>query len=275
VFVASLSVAAAARAADRPIAAHAVTAGIERSPVRVDAARGLSAMVGVLVAVLASIGSPARAYEATTVADGGTIKGKVLYQGEAPTRKVIPDKDPSVCGGPRDDPEVLVGPDKGVEEAVVYLKAVEKGKAWQKPAQPPEIVNHNCRFVPHVQAVPVGTIVIVNSDPVMHNTHGFQGKATVFNQALPVKGARVPKPLNKPGLVQVKCDVHGWMLGWVFVGDNPYYAVTQKDGTFTIQDVPPGSYTLVAWQEYTGETEMPVTVAAKQAAQVTVELKKK
>ena len=62
-----------------------------------------------------------------------------------------------------------------------------------------EIANKNCRFVPNVQALPVGTIVIANSDPVMHNTHGFHQKATVFNVALPVKGQRIERPLKKPG----------------------------------------------------------------------------
>jgi len=229
-----------------------------------------------LVAVVLVSVPPSRpaAYEVAAVTDGGTIQGKVVFQGTAPTQKIIPDKDPSVCGGLREDPLVVVGPDKGVQEAVVYLKNVEKGKALTKPPTPPEIVNQNCRFVPHVQALPVGSIVIVNSDPVMHNTHGFLGKATVFNQALPVKGQRIPKSLNKPGLVEVKCDVHGWMHAWIHVADSPYYAVTKKDGTFSIPDVPPGSYTLVTWQEYTGATETPVTVAPKQAAQLTIELKK-
>lgn len=236
-----------------------------------------SLTVSVFGALLVMFGAPlpAVAYEAGTVTDGGTITGNVTFQGAAPTKKIVPDKDPTVCGGPRDDPLVVLGPGQGVAEAVVYLKGVAKGKAMTpKPAKPPEIVNHNCRFEPHVQALPVGSIVIVNNDPVMHNTHGFLEKATVFNQALPVKGMHVPKPLNKPGLVEVKCDVHGWMHAWVYVADNPYYAVTKKDGTFSITDVPPGSYTLVTWQEYTGPTEMPVTVPPKGSVPVTIELKK-
>jgi hypothetical protein len=215
------------------------------------------------------------AYEAVEVTDGGTIKGKVVYQGTVPTKKIIPTKDKETCGDIRDEPEVVVGPDKGVKDAVVYLKDVQKGKAQPKPAKTPEIVNHQCRFVPHVQALPLGGIVIVNSDPVLHNTHGFLGKATVFNVALPVQGQRIEKPLKKEGMMRVECDSHGWMLAWVYVAPNPYHAVTQADGTFSIPDVPPGSYTLVAWQEYTGETEIPVTVKPKEAAQLNIELKKK
>lgn len=225
-------------------------------------------------ALLAALALPAAAYEVVTVSDGGTIRGKVVYNGSVPTRKIIPTKDRATCGGTRDEPEVVVGPDKGVQDAIVYLKDVQKGKAFQKPAKPPEIVNKDCVFVPRVQALPVGTIVIVNSDPVMHNTHGFHGKATVFNVALPMKGQRIEKPLKKPGIVRVECDAHGWMLAWILAAENPYYAVTKQDGTFTIGDVPPGEYKLVAWHEYTGELEVPVTVKAKETAQTNLELKK-
>ena len=225
--------------------------------------------------LLAVVSLPAAAYEAVQVTDGGTVKGKLIYQGEVATKKIIPTKDNEVCGAIREDPLILVGPDKGVQDAIVYLKDVQKGKALGKPAKPPEINNHNCQFEPHVQAAPVGAIVIVNSDPVMHNTHGFFGKQTVFNQALPVKGMRIEKPIKKPGMMRVECDTHGWMLGWVYAAEHPYYAVTKKDGTFSIPDVPPGSYTLVAWQEYTEDTEVPVTVKAKEATQQTIELKKK
>jgi hypothetical protein len=74
--------------------------------------------------------------------------------------------------------------------------------------------------------------------------------------------------------VRVECDAHGWMLGWVYVAENPYFAVTGEDGSFTIGDVPPGDYTLIATHEFTGPLEIPVTVKAGEAATVPVELKK-
>jgi hypothetical protein len=225
-------------------------------------------------ALLAGPGSRAAAYEVVPVTDGGSIEGKVTFAGSVPMKKIIPTKDKETCGDIREEPQVIVGPDKGVQDAVVYLETVAKGKALEKPAKKPEIVNKNCNFVPHVQAFPVGTVVIVNSDPVLHNTHGFHEKATVFNVALPMKGQRIEKPLKKPGITRVECDAHGWMLGWIFAAENPYYAVTQKDGTFTLPDVPPGQYTLVAWQEYAGELKIPVTVKAKEAVKVPVEFKK-
>lgn len=238
--------------------------------------RSSLALTAGLAILLVAPGSHAAAYDAVAVADGGTIKGKVTFAGTPPgKRKVIPTKDKEVCGsGVREVDQILVGADKTVQDAIVYLKQIEKGKAWEKPAQPPAIDNQKCDFHPHVQVIPAGDIEIVNSDPVLHNTHGFLGKLTVFNVALPNQGQRIKKPLQKTGLVRVECDAHGWMLGWIYVADNPYYAVSAKDGTFTLTNVPPGTYTLVGWQEYTGVVEVPVTVRAKEVASVTVELKK-
>ncbi|OLE38799.1 MAG: hypothetical protein AUG00_04290 [Candidatus Rokubacteria bacterium 13_1_20CM_2_70_7] len=236
-------------------------------------------MAPVVLAITAAVaGWPFAAlpYEAVAVSDGGTIKGKVLFQGSPPAkRKVILTKDREVCGsGVREVDQILLGPDQAVQDAVVYLKNVEKGKAWDTRSATPHIDNVKCDFKPHVQVISAGDFEIVNSDPVLHNTHGFYGRLTAFNVALPNQGQRIKKPLKRSGLVRVECDAHGWMLGWVYVADNPYHAVTAKDGTFTINNIPSGSYTLVAWQEYTGEIEIPVTVKGKEVVPVTVELKK-
>lgn len=219
-------------------------------------------------------GPAAFAYEETSVSDGGTIQGKIVYQGSVPTRKIIPTKDTEVCGGIRDEPEIIVSADKGVKDAVVYLAEVEKGKAWPAMDAPPKLNNEKCVFEPHVQVIPSGILTVTNQDPVLHNTHGFYGKRTAFNMALPNQGQEIPAELERTGTVRIECDAHGWMLGWVFVVENPYYAVTGEDGTFTIADVPPGDYTLIATHEFTGEMEIPVTVTAGQAADVPVELKK-
>ena len=75
-------------------------------------------------------------------------------------------------------------------------------------------------------------------------------------------------------MVRVECDAHGWMLAWVYVADSPYYAVTAEDGAFTITDIPPGNYTMVTWQEYTGPVETDVIVKAGKASEVAIEIKK-
>src|SRR5262245_59891305 len=213
-----------------------------------------------LLAAAVTAPPPALAYEVAAVVGGGSIQGKVTFAGPVATRKLVPTKDKAVCGEAREEPVIAVGPDKGVLGAVVYLKKVDKGKAWDKPAKAPEIVNQRCVFEPHVQVVPVGaSVAVVNADDLMHNTHPYAGKIRAFNLALPIKGQRIEKPLGTAGLVRVGCDVHRWMEAWVYVADNPYYAVTKADGAFTFTEVPPGDYTLVAWQESTGAIEKPVT----------------
>jgi hypothetical protein len=221
--------------------------------------------------------TPAFGYEEGTVANGGTIQGKVIFNGAVETRKIIPNKDLDVCDGPREEPLIDVGPDKGVENAVVYLAQVAKGKAWPAQAgqaKTPELVNHNCRFEPKVQVIRAGPLVVVNSDPMLHNTHGYYGKRTAFNMALPNQGQRIPTELTRAGTVRIDCDAHGWMEGWIYVVDNPYYAITGADGKFNITDVPPGNYTLVAIQSLTGPEQQSVSVAAGKPTELTIELKK-
>jgi hypothetical protein len=214
-------------------------------------------------------------YEVAPVAGGGRVEGKISFQGAVPMRKVIPTKNKDVCGGPRDEPQIRVGADKGVQDAVVYLKAVAKGKAWGPLEKTPVLDQENCIFRPAVQVVRAGKIDIVNSDPVLHNTHGFYGQRTAFNLAMPDKGMKITSELPRPGLVRVECDAHGWMLAHIYVADSPYYALTAADGSFSITDVPPGTYTLVASQNFTGDTEVQVVVKGGEAAKVAVELKRK
>ena len=218
---------------------------------------------------------PAVAYDEGAVTGGGSIEGQVLYKGPVQTRKIIPNKDVEVCGGIRDEPLIQVGPDQAVENAVVYLVDAAKGKAWPaESSKPAELDNLKCRFVPEVQVIRAGPLVVINSDPVLHNTHGYYGKRTAFNMALPNQGQRIPTELTRAGTVRVDCDAHGWMEGWIYVVDNPYYAITGADGKFSITDVPPGSYTLVASQSLTGPIQQPVTVTAGKPTNLTIELKK-
>jgi hypothetical protein len=221
---------------------------------------------------VASVAMPTHAYQELQVSGGGTIKGKVVYNGRAPTRMVVPTKDIEVCGPPREEPEVKVGPDRGVQESIVYLEGVAQGKAWPAAAKAATLDNKSCLFQPHIQAIPAGKLSVLNSDPMLHNTHGFYGRRSAFNIALPNQGQKIDVDLPRTGQVRIECDAHGWMRGWVYVVDSPYYALTAADGTFTISDVPPGNYTLVANQSYTGPVKAAVTVKRGETVEVPVEL---
>jgi len=218
----------------------------------------------------------AQAYEEVIVSGGGTLTGKVVFNGDVPTKMVIPTKDPAVCGGIRNVPTIAVGADKGVKNAVAYLKVVESGKAWGKEwmqsMEAPVLDQVKCEFAPYVQIIRPGTLNILNSDPLLHNTHGFYGRRTAFNLAMPNKGDSNRADLKRPGLVRIECDAHGWMLAWVHVADSPYYAVTGEDGMFTINDIPPGEYTLVIWQDTERTIEQKVVVKTGEKLEMSIEL---
>ena len=247
-------------------------------------ARRVAPLITVVVGLmLAAGGSPAQvglgpagsvSYEIVRVDNGGKIQGKVIFTGAKPAaRKVVPTKDPEACGtAVREIEQITVGPDNSVSDAVVILANIERGKAWQKPEARPVVENLKCDFVPRVQVIPKGSDVeFKNSDPVFHNVHTFLDKKTLQNLPITSGQHRVGN-LTEPGLVRAECDSHGWMLGWVYVAANPYYAVTSKDGNFTLEDVPPGDYTLVVWQEYAGSSALPVTVKDNDSVSVIVDL---
>jgi hypothetical protein len=219
------------------------------------------------LAVLGIAGSlaamPASAYEVVTVTNGGTIDGVVTLSGAAAAGATIKTtKNQDYCGATIPDPTYTVDSAGGLANVIVYLKDITKGNAAR--SEPLVLVNDHCMFRPRVQGAMVGQqITISSNDPILHNTHpqNAETNATIYNIALPFKGFSVTKPLPaNPELIKVKCDAHEWMHAWIMELDHPYYATTGTDGHFTIKDVPPGNYTLVAWHEAAGEKSEPVVV---------------
>jgi hypothetical protein len=221
--------------------------------------------------------SVADAYTVITVSNGGTIQGVVKLAGAAPTiAPIVVTKNQDYCGDSIPNPVYVVGKDGGVQNVEVYLKDVTVGKALVSDPVAISLVNNHCMFRPRVQGASVGQQITISSeDPVLHNTHPQNAatNATIYNIALPFKGFSVTKPLPAtPELIKVKCDAHEWMHAWIWEFDHPYFATTGSDGKFTISDVPPGTYTLVAWQEAAGEKSMSVTVAAGKTVTADIQL---
>jgi hypothetical protein len=200
--------------------------------------------------VTAALAAPAAAYETVTVSDGGVLTGVVRFAGTPP--KVEPlavNKNRDVCGDAKPSEVLVLGPDRGVRGSVILLEGVARGK---KPAAEAVLDNHRCVFVAHVTAVMAGERARVkNSDAILHNTHGFLGKPTVFNLALPNRDQMIDitKRLTRAGVVRVVCDAHPHMSAWMIVHDSPYYAVTDERGAFRIDGIPPGSYKVTMWHE--------------------------
>jgi plastocyanin len=230
-----------------------------------------------LTLALTAVAAPAFAgsYTAITVKDGGTIKGTITYGGKAPAAKSISvTKDNDICGTSVSDESLVVGPSSGLANTVVFLSDITSGaKAETKTIS---LDQKGCVYVPHVQATTAGsTLEVLNSDDVLHNVHARPvAGGSAFNLAMPTKDEKLTKTLTKVGVLDLKCDAgHTWMSGYIHVFEHPYFAVTGKDGSFTLTNVPPGTYTLTVWHEKLGQVKQSVTVTANGISTASVEMK--
>ncbi len=192
-------------------------------------------------------------------AAGGTISGTGKYDGTAPAPKPVEvTKDKEVCGLHQHFQEdLIVGSDGGIANAVVIVKGA---KGDMKPGDV-TFDQKGCDYVPHVLAFPAGsTVKIVNSDGILHNIHTYSTVNPSFNMAQPKFKKVIEQKIDKPEVIKVTCDAHGWMHGWWVSTDTPYFAVTDDKGNYTIKDVPPGDYTVEVWQEKLGTEDAKASV---------------
>ncbi|HYM37116.1 MAG TPA: carboxypeptidase regulatory-like domain-containing protein [Nitrospiraceae bacterium] len=261
-------------------------------------AAGLAAVVAVPV-------PPAWSYEEIAVTDGGAIAGKVTIVGGKPTPKgfnLVTFPDPVYCGristgtGWRILDDFVIAQDGGLKDVVVMLVDVPRGKPFT--FVPPTIEARDCRFLPFVSIVrDHQEVVIMNMDPVMHDIQAYEtshlGPRVLFNSPLPMNahhsrnvGADSHEHLAGEPMKEVihltkgrrifvmQCGFHAYMESWGLAVENPYYAVTGQDGTFSIPDVPAGEYLLVAWHPQEGAMlEQKVTVPTKKTVAANFEFK--
>jgi hypothetical protein len=253
--------------------------------------------LGVIAALLLNMGF-ASAYEEVTITDGGTLVGKITLNGETPKPKgynltTLPDA--VYCGRISDGrgwrllQPFNVSSDGGFREVVIFIEGVEKGKSFVD-FQAPRIEAMDCRFLPFVAVVrDHHDVKVVNMDPAMHDIQAYEtshlGPRVLFNVPLPIS----PKYPHEAGLSAhfqkhyegrpmtqsvkmtkgrrvfvMQCGFHAYMESWGLAVENPYYAVTDKDGRFSISDIPPGTYKVMVWHPYIGGAkEHTVTIHAK------------
>jgi plastocyanin len=201
----------------------------------------------------------------------GSIEGTISYKGKPRPAKTIKTSADPICSATHKtlkDEKFVVG--EGTDgvyplaNIFVYVKSGHAKKAYPVPSEPLVIDQKGCTYVPHVSGARVGQkIEFKNSDPTMHNVHSLGKNSPPFNRGMPAGSPNANYSFKESEvMVKIKCDAHPWMSCYVGVLDHPFYAVTGKDGKFSITGLEDGTYNVETWQELLGLKTGTVTVAS-------------
>jgi plastocyanin len=187
-----------------------------------------------------------------TSSSGATVRGRVDVRLELKARAPRPAPNALGAGGPREVPDR--------RRSVVYLERAPLG-AFEEGARGRVVMDQRGEaFLPYVLAVTVGTSVdFVNSDATYHNVFSLS-KPKRFDLGRYARGRSKPVRFDRPGVVRVFCDIHSHMNAFILVFAHRFYSVTDEAGRYRIDDVPPGTYTIVVWSELAPQQSRPVTV---------------
>lgn len=202
----------------------------------------------------------------------GSVTGSVQFSGTAPKAEPLSMNADPTCAAAHSTPvldqSVLVNANGTLKNVFVYVKEGLEGKTFETSKTPVQIDQKGCMYNPRVLGLQVGQpLEIVNSDSTLHNVHSLAEKSKQFNLGMPLQGMKINKKFDQPEvMVKFKCDVHPWMAAYIGVLPHPHFAVSGDDGSFKIENLPAGEYTIEAWHEKYGVQTQKVTVTDADAA---------
>ncbi len=209
----------------------------------------------------------------------GDVSGTITLDGAPPTFKAINMSAEPFCSKAHSSPvlpeDVVVGDKGALANVVVYVKDDLSKYTFDTPKDSVGLDQRGCMYSPHVVALMAGqTIEVKNDDQTTHNIHPTPKDNREWNQSQPPGAAPLDEQFARMEVaIPVKCNVHPWMKGYIAVFKNPFFAVTTKDGKFDIKGLPPGTYTIEAWQEKFGTMDQQVTVGPKESKTVSFAFK--
>src|SRR6202166_2332156 len=209
----------------------------------------------------------------------GTVSGKVTYTGTPAHQKPIDmSKEPSCAkqhATPITTETVVTGPSNALENVVVYISSGAPDDG-QVPSQAITFEQKGCQYIPHVLAMHVNQeFKIVNSDQTSHNIHPLPKVNQEWNKSQPPGTQPISAKYDKAEFIPVKCNIHPWMHGNFAVMKNSHYAITGDGGAFSLANLPPGKYTVTAWQESYGDQSQDVTITGSETKTVNFVFKAK
>jgi len=221
-------------------------------------------------------GAPAGGTATIDPATVGEVTGTVTLTGAPPTFKSINMSAEPYCAKANPKPvtpqDVVVGEKGALGNVVVYVKDNLDKYSFETPKNSVTLAQKGCMYDPHVVALMAGqTLEVKNEDQTTHNIHPMPKDNREWNTSQPPGAAPVDNSFARPEVaIPVKCNVHPWMKSYIAVFKNPFFAVTSKDGSFDLKGLPPGTYTIEAWQEHYGVVDQQVTIGPKESKTVTL-----
>src|SRR5271156_4478715 len=219
---------------------------------------------------------PAMAPAATPIdpATVATVNGTVKFEGVAPKPPKIDMSVDPACKGMK-EAENLVVTNGDLANVFVYVKDGLGSRTFDVPKDAVVLQQSGCKYHPHVLGVMAGqTIEIKNDDQTTHNIHPTPKDNREWNESQPPGAAPLDETFARQEVaIPVKCNVHPWMKGYIAVFKHPFFAVTTKDGKFELKGLPPGTYTIEAWQEKYGVVDQQVTIGPKDSKTVSFTFK--
>lgn len=208
-------------------------------------------------------------------ATAGSITGTVVLDGAPPSLPAINMQSEPACAKANPtgtaSQAVVVGSGGDLANAVVYVKQELRHYRYETPKDPVVLDQKGCLYQPRVVGLMTNQpLEIRNSDATIHNVHAIPKNSVEWNRAQRAGSALIETSFQRPELaIPFMCNVHPWMRAFVFVFDHPYFSVTGGDGKFELKNLPPGTYTIEAWQEKLGTRGETVTLAPRESKQVT------
>lgn len=227
----------------------------------------------------ASRAKPDRAGKAVNAATVGSISGRVTLIGTPPKLRALDMSAEPSCEAahpsPLSPPQVVTDAGGNLANVIVYVKTGASEYAFRAPSEPAKLNQTGCMYEPHVLGVMTGQkLDVKNEDSATHNVFVMSKDNSPSNRSEIPGSPAIEETFVAPELaIPVKCNVHPWMKGYLFVFDHPFYAVTSKDGKFALNGLPPGHYTISAWQELYGTQEQSVIIEPKQSANLNFSFK--